>query len=168
MNCESCNGVMTRVRGQNHHYCHSCSRFQFPTKIENAEDSIKPGGKVTDFQCPKCETALEVGLLRDSLDVCFCETCRGFVIDSDSFGPLINGLRASYTGVDDKPMLMNPDDLDIKINCPACLDSMEAHPYYGPGNAVIDTCMHCRLVWFDHGELARLVRASGLRAQSST
>jgi Zn-finger nucleic acid-binding protein len=31
---------------------------------------------------------------------------------------------------------------------------MDAHPYYGGGYAVIDTCESCGQVWLDAGELA--------------
>ncbi len=38
---------------------------------------------------------------------------------------------------------------------------MQTHPYYGPGNIVIDTCGHCNAIWLDHGELGRAVNAPG-------
>ncbi len=33
---------------------------------------------------------------------------------------------------------------------------MDAHPYYGGGNVVIDTCATCQLVWLDFGELRKI------------
>jgi Zn-finger nucleic acid-binding protein len=38
---------------------------------------------------------------------------------------------------------------------------MATHPYLGPGNAVIDTCSACELIWLDYGELTQLVEAPG-------
>ena len=38
---------------------------------------------------------------------------------------------------------------------------MATHPYYGPGNVVIDTCETCELVWLDFGELKQIVDAPG-------
>jgi Zn-finger nucleic acid-binding protein len=38
---------------------------------------------------------------------------------------------------------------------------MDVHPYYGPGNIVIDTCGTCQLLWLDHGELASVIDAPG-------
>jgi Zn-finger nucleic acid-binding protein len=35
---------------------------------------------------------------------------------------------------------------------------MDTHPYGGGGNAVIDSCFVCRLVWLDAGELTVLER----------
>ena len=38
---------------------------------------------------------------------------------------------------------------------------MSTHPYYGPGNIVIDTCAGCGVIWLDFGELNRVVAAPG-------
>ena len=38
---------------------------------------------------------------------------------------------------------------------------MTTHPYYGPGNVVIDSCEPCDLVWLDFGELKQIVDAPG-------
>ena len=38
---------------------------------------------------------------------------------------------------------------------------MITHPYFGPGNVVIDSCEHCELVWLDFGELQQIVDAPG-------
>ena len=163
MNCENCNATLTPVGGQNYHRCDVCQSYQFPTDIESAEDSIKPTGKLTAFQCPKCKQALEVGSLRGMVDVCFCPNCRGYVIDSETLGSLVNELRQAYQGPDDTPRPLDSRELDQPVVCPACRETMDAHPYYGPGNSVLDSCIHCKLAWFDHGELARIVRAPGLR-----
>jgi len=40
---------------------------------------------------------------------------------------------------------------------------MDVHPYYGPGNVVVDTCGECGLIWLDHGEMTRVEQASGVR-----
>ena len=163
MQCESCQGTMLQVYGQEHSHCAACNTFEFPTSIDTAEDALEPSGKTNEFQCPKCDQALELGKLRGMVDVCFCSNCRGFVIDSGSLGDIVNELRGSYEGPDDKPRPIDSNALDRNCRCPACLDKMDAHPYYGPGNVVIDTCMHCKLAWFDHGELAKIVRAPGKR-----
>ena len=38
---------------------------------------------------------------------------------------------------------------------------MATHPYYGPGNVVLDSCGACDLVWLDFGELKQIVDAPG-------
>jgi len=166
MECVSCSGVMLPVYGQSHHQCRSCNSYSFPAEIDQTDEPIVPTGRITGFDCPRCKVGLEVGVLGDNVEVCFCSNCRGYVIDNDTFGKLARSLRDSYTGVDDKPKPIAPDQLDVVQNCPACFSKMEAHPYYGPGSVVIDSCSQCKLVWMDHGELGRIVRAPGQRAGS--
>lgn len=153
---------MLPVYGQSHHHCSNCNLYQFPTNQTESLESIEPQGRVTPFQCPKCAIDLQVGLLH-GVQVCFCENCRGFVADNETVGHLAMNLRDAYVGADDQPKPIDPNQLDIHANCPACLERMDAHPYYGPGSIVIDTCMHCKLAWLDHGELSRIIRAPGLR-----
>lgn len=38
---------------------------------------------------------------------------------------------------------------------------MDVHPYYGPGNIVIDTCSRCNVIWLDCGELQQIADAPG-------
>jgi Zn-finger nucleic acid-binding protein len=154
---------MAQVYGQTHHHCQSCNTFEFPTSIQVSEIPIFPQGKDTNFQCPKCVLPLEVGLIQSSMQVCFCNNCRGFVMPSQSLGLLINDLRSEYKGADDKPFPIDPAELDKFDNCPACLEKMDSHPYYGPGNVVLNTCNACKLAWLDHGELAKIIRAPGPR-----
>lgn len=164
MNCGTCSSVMLPVYGQSHHHCYSCNTYSFPASINETVEAIAPTGKKTDFQCPRCAIALEVGTLAGKAQVCFCENCRGYVIDNDTFGDVAQALRANYTGADDKPTPIDPNQLEVSQNCPACFGKMEAHPYYGPGSVVIDSCSHCKLNWMDHGELGRIIRAPGRRA----
>ena len=166
MNCNSCSGVMLQVYGQTHFHCSSCNSFEFPTELGNSLEAIKPKGKVTPFQCPKCAIDLQVGTLHDQVEVCFCENCRGFVVDSATFGAIATELRDAYTGPEDTPQPIDPTQMDRRESCPACFERMDAHPYYGPGNIVLDTCMYCKLAWLDHGELSRIIRAPGLRNQN--
>jgi len=154
---------MSLVHGQSHHHCLTCNVFEFPTALESDEIPIKAEETVTDFQCPKCVIPLRVGLIYEGMQVCFCDNCRGFVIPSQSLGTLVNELRRDYQGEDDKPVPIDPSELDKFDNCPACLERMDSHPYYGPGNLVLNTGNACKLAWLDHGELAKIVRAPGPR-----
>ncbi|MDB2687619.1 zf-TFIIB domain-containing protein [Mariniblastus sp.] len=166
MNCDTCSSVMLPVYGQSHHECRGCNTFSFPTELDQTDEPITATGKKTGFNCPRCAVELEVGLMVDTVQVCFCNNCRGYVIDNDTFGNLAIALRDGYKGADDKPKPIDPKQLETSQNCPACFAKMEAHPYYGPGSVVIDSCTHCKLAWLDHGELGRIVRAPGRRAGS--
>ena len=166
MNCTSCSGEMLPVYGQSHHQCRSCNTYSFSNCIDKTDEPITPTGKTTGFDCPRCEVQLEVGTMVGSVQVCFCNNCRGYVIDNQTFGDLARSLRDEYQGVDDNPKPIDPNQLDVVQNCPACFGRMEAHPYYGPGSVVIDSCAQCKLAWLDHGELGRIIRAPGQRAGS--
>ena len=168
MNCESCSGTMTQVYGQTHHHCQSCNAYSFPTPIDQSIEAITPSGKETSFNCPQCSIPLEVGTIHGAMQVCFCKNCRGYVVDNTTFGVLATELRNAYQGPDDKPKPIDPDQLDVATKCPACHEKMNAHPYYGPGSIVLDTCMHCKLAWLDHGELGRIIRAPGVRNQNKS
>ncbi len=166
MNCLSCDGVLEEVYGQSHHCCRSCNVYQFPNGLDEGLGPITSCGQTTSFLCPKCEVCLEVGSITDSVQVCFCNNCRGFVTSSQSLGQLIAQMRSAYQGPDDRPQPLNPQELGIYDACPACREKMDSHPYYGPGNLVLNTCNRCQLAWLDHGELAKIIRAPGPRAPS--
>ncbi|MDG1874732.1 MAG: zf-TFIIB domain-containing protein [Mariniblastus sp.] len=154
---------MQTVHALDHLHCAACNTFSFPNELEESFETIKPSGKVTAFQCPICDVGLESGTLFDNTEVCFCRNCRGFVVDTASFGLMATQVRSLYTGLEDQPIPIDPKQLDIHQPCPVCSEDMDAHPYYGPGNIVLDTCMQCKLVWLDHGELGRIIRAPGKR-----
>lgn len=163
MNCLSCDAALEKVHGQSHHWCRDCNRYEFPTDLGEGEVPITSDGGSTHFQCPKCEVSLEVGSITDSVQVCFCNNCRGFVTSSQSLGQVIGQMRVAYQGPDDRPQPIDPQELEILDKCPACRVTMESHPYYGPGNIVLNTCNQCQLAWLDHGELAKIIRAPGPR-----
>ena len=157
-----CGMPLTIPRGFDHSKCDSCGDFWFPTSIEKSQDAIVPQNKTTPFSCPRCQVDLEVGKIGKT-ELCFCPSCRGFVIDSVSLGHLIMHRRAEYRGADDQPIPADYRQLDVPGTCPACFAKLSAHHYGGPGNVVIDSCIHCKLAWMDHGELAKIVRGSGER-----
>ena len=161
--CPKCSNAMNQVHGQTHHHCAGCNTFAFDKAIDETLEPIKATGTETDFTCPKCVTTnLEVGTIAET-QAAFCGNCRGYVIDSGSFGFLATSLRQAYKGPDDKPVLIDQKALNESVNCPACLTKMHAHPYYGPGNSVINSCSECKLTWLDHGELSTIIRAPGAR-----
>lgn len=126
-------------------------------------ESLAFSGRALDFQCPACATALEVATVFGRTSVASCSQCHGFLIDRPSFADLISDLRKSYVGADEMPQPLDTIALEVDRHCPACYQTMETHPYYGPGNAVIDSCNGCQLTWFDAGEMASLVSAPGRR-----
>ncbi len=119
--------------------------------------------EVLQLLCPRCRVPLRKGLLYDHWQVCGCADCGGFVVPKRSFQEMIRRLRAAYRGPDDQPTPMDPAELNESCDCPGCLQPMETHPYYGPGNSVIDSCAGCGVTWLDQSELERIIRAPGQR-----
>lgn len=163
MQCEHCGGTLRLVHGQDHYECEFCSTLTFLHQPEVSDDGVRVADSGTSFSCPVCpDSTLVVGWI-DKTQVAFCSQCRGFVIDSESLGHLVQAKRAAYRGPDQRPIPVQARELDVRRRCPACQQFMQTHPYYGPGNSVIDSCVHCLLTWIDHGELDRIIRAPGLR-----
>jgi len=97
----------------------------------------------------------------------YCQTCRGLLLDRQTFVDAVQTKRAWATGEPRVPGPLDRRDLERAVDCPRCRQRMSTHPYYGPGRIVIDTCDACNLVWLDHGELERVVDAPGRDRGSS-
>ncbi len=184
MNCPTCNTPTELVAGTENSSCPSCYQNADPICNEpqamtstsapqlpagNCEGLVGIGAS-TEFTCPRCPNSnLQVAPLCGT-QVCFCAECRGFAIDQNSLGELIEILRASYDGHDDLPTPMNAAELNTDCYCPTCHEKMDTFPYCGPGAVVMDACRHCKLSWFDRGELVKIIRAPGQRgfARSTT
>jgi Zn-finger nucleic acid-binding protein len=95
----------------------------------------------------------------ESQSLLYCAQCHGMLISMEKFLPLVERLRA----VRDRPAAFAaaPDrQADAKnLRCPLCDHPMDDHPYGGPGNVTIDSCEECSVIWFDRGELRRIVVA---------
>jgi Zn-finger nucleic acid-binding protein len=82
-------------------------------------------------------------------------------MDRWSFGQLVKFRRSRTKEIPIPPPPLDTNEYQRKLNCPRCGKPMEIHPYYGPGNIVIETCASCNLIWLDYGELSRVVNAPG-------
>jgi Zn-finger nucleic acid-binding protein len=160
MNCVNCGAPMTLVDGRDDFLCDFCSTLRLPKASDVSADGVKPPGQESRLLCPICEVELSAGLIVGN-PVLYCETCRGALFGGENLLHVVRKLRAERTGPPDKPRPLNPEELRRKIRCPACRGVMEAHPYYGPGNVVVDSCAQCRLVWLDQGEIGAIERAPG-------
>ncbi len=92
-----------------------------------------------------------------------CPGCYGVAIPQPTLGLLVASRRAACRGPERPPLPIEGADLSRRRDCPLCREPMEVHPYYGPGNSVIESCANCRLVWLDVGELSAVGQAPGLR-----
>ncbi len=90
--------------------------------------------------------------------VCYCGQCRGFLAEIDVFSVIVTERRAHHGPHEKRTEPFDPAELKRVLTCPNCQQRMDTHPYFGGGNAVVDTCEDCGLIWLDEGELAIIER----------
>lgn len=155
--CENCGAAMVPLPGRSYFYCEYCGSFCFP---EPSEDGVIVLGKSSNVDCPICSTALSTASVTE-VRVLHCPTCRGVLTTQEAFSVVVKLLRAQASGEPNAVRPVNREELQREIACPGCGMTMDTHPYYGPGNVVIDNCPRCALVWLDSGELAAIRDAPG-------
>ena len=78
--------------------------------------------------------------------------------ETDTFGVIVTKRRALHGPHENRTSPFDPSELKRVLTCPNCQQRMDTHPYFGGGNAVVDTCEGCGLIWLDAGELAIIER----------
>ena len=161
MNCQNCGAAMDLVGGRHYFFCTHCGSFHFP------EGTTDQGVRVVQrdadhaplrrLQAPAGVGGAAFG----GAEVEYCENCRGVLLTRAHFAAVVDRQRAWASS---PPVLPTPLDrraLQRSMRCSWCDGEMSTHPYYGPGNVIIDTCETCDLVWLDFGELQQIVDAPG-------
>lgn len=161
--CRQCGGTLAGVPGRDYLQCQYCLSLAFLTDDPLTVDRIIPLDSQVASCCPGGHGPLRKGLL-DDRPALYCGSCFGVLLPNDAFGTLIGHRRARRGSVEyEDPRPIDPRQYERRLFCPNCSSRMEVHPYYGPGNIVIDSCSRCLLIWLDHGELACVERARGGR-----
>ena len=160
MNCRNCGAPMELFDRRRYHFCSFCGSFEFIDAqavdgIVVAERSDAPRA------CPLCAAPLVKARLDDQYPVDYCERCRGVLLPRAIFAEAIARRRARETGPPVAPLPIDQRELKRAVACPSCRARMDVHPYYGPGNVVIDSCPRCDLIWLDLGELQQITEAPG-------
>lgn len=153
MNCSNCGGGLQPVGNRNYFRCPYCQTFHYP---EETDDGVAVIGDDARRDCPVCTTPLLTAAVSGHA-VGHCPTCRGLLATNETFGRVVRLKRAAARSVP-PPIPFDPTELNHRLKCPGCGGWMDRHPYHAGGNAVIDTCYRCRLVWLDTGELAVIGR----------
>jgi Zn-finger nucleic acid-binding protein len=148
---------MRPVPDRDYFYCEYCSSFAFP---EPSSDGVVLLGGRSDVDCPVCSSRLSTASVAE-VRVLHCVGCKGVLAEQEAFSTIVRFIRAQATGEPDPVRPVNQEELEREIACPCCGRTMETHPYYGPGNIVIDNCARCRVIWLDYGELAAIRDAPG-------
>jgi Zn-finger nucleic acid-binding protein len=160
MNCKNCGGAMELFASRGYFFCRYCGSFHFP-ETAGADGVRVLGTSKETLTCTGCRKPLLTALLDETYPIHYCENCRGVLISRRDFATVVQRRRAWATGQPGPPVPLNQSELTRKMTCPGCQTPLATHPYYGPGNVVIDTCEPCEFVWLDFGELKQIVAAPG-------
>ena len=149
---------MVLVLQRDYFFCEYCGTFQFPSEIDEGIHilMVSPEG----LNCPVCSKDLAQASI-DGLRGLYCQNCRGLLLAQVTFGKLVLLRRSRAAGEGERPRPINPLELERAIPCPICSQVMDTHPYYGPGNIVIDNCPTCHIIWLDAAELKAIQEAPG-------
>lgn len=162
MNCDNCGAPFEAVSRSGVLQCSYCESRRVLSEQGYGLDGVVLLSTPTDLDCPSCGDQLVAALIDDH-GCRACPSCFGVEIRQSDFGDLVAVRRSAYAGADVRPMPLNPAELRITRDCPHCRESMEVHPYFGPGNTVIDSCSRCGLVWLDAGEMSAIEKTAGRR-----
>lgn len=139
--------------------CDYCGRIHVP---DTNDDGVRILGEIAPsvgfVECPVCQVPLVHAAL-DGQRIHYCRRCRGMLIPIDIFSPVIEDLRSRRERPSELIRPLDASELDRPARCPQCRHQMISHVYGGGGNVVVSTCERCAVVWLDHGELDRIVRA---------
>ncbi len=163
LSCRNCGGVLRCFGNQASYRCEYCHSVAVVSETPLLVDGIQPVNDALNSPCPACSDCLQTAQL-EGRPVLYCTGCFGVLVRREHFGAIVNERRSRRVGLEQEEMRpIDPNETPRHLRCPACEDHMETHPYYGPGNVVIDSCAKCDSVWLDHGELSRVERAVGGR-----
>jgi Zn-finger nucleic acid-binding protein len=151
---------MTLVASRRYFHCGHCGAYHFRESVES--DGIRIVGHSTDaLKCPACLLPMAHALLDDQHPIDFCARCRGILLPRTSFAVVTQKRRAWATSPPAQPVPLDPEELRRRLACPKCGRTFQTYPHSGPGNAVIDNCAACDVIWLDFGEMRQIVDAPG-------
>jgi len=162
MHCQNCAALLEFSPFSAVANCEHCGTITPLSSLEHGSDRIVWSETPTGTCCPRCGDGLVQATLAGN-PAQACTQCRGVMLANAAFGALVRERRAGYRGMAFTPHPVDLEQLTDPVACPGCRRMMEVHPYYGPGNQIIDSCCRCGLVWIDSGELTAMERASGVR-----
>jgi len=105
------------------------------------------------MDCPECQSTILTEQY-DGIEICRCSKCRGIWLAGSKLLELAETIKSHNKFPVD---LKNPlRQIDTRSrSCPRCLTQvMRTYKY---GDTDLDTCMICKGIWFDSGELEAVV-----------
>lgn len=160
--CPSCGTPIATVR------CAGCFHMNPPSAALctgcGKELGLEPLGEPDRLLCPDCKRPFQAfvggpGVLHD------CTACGGQLVDHELLKDLLEQRELYGQSAPRRPPRHNPLDSPMRyVACPACGDIMTRRNFGGNSGVIIDVCRN-HGVWFDRGELPRVlafVEAGGL------
>lgn len=167
MNCPNCGAGLTISSLSSLAMCDYCGTTHQRQTAARGVDRIDITDQPLEQKCPACRTHLFRGFV-DEYEVAACQGCEGFLVAGGAIRRIIEGRRATFEGVESVPQPLDDAFLNVPGRaCPQCHEGMERHPYYGPGNAIIEDCGRCCRLWFEAGTLAAIEAAPGSRKKQA-
>ena len=155
MTCPSCGAALRLETDRNFLLCSYCGSVYFP---EPNADGVRVLGETSPLDCPVCAVPLTHASIGDGR-MLYCTRCRGMLIPMDAFLGIVQDLRSQRAGSEDVEHQPDWREMDRRIACPQCRQTMDTRPYGGGGNVIMEDCENCSLNWLDYGELEKIVRA---------
>lgn len=155
MNCKRCGAPMLMVTGQAYLHCEYCGGYDFS---DPNQDGVILLGEMSHQTCPVCSQPL-VSASVNEVHIQSCPNCRGNLISQEAMLPILRLAEPRNWVADVPEQQADKGELNRKINCPSCQKIMEAYPYGGAGNIIIQGCGKCKLIWLDFGELSKVIRS---------
>ena len=104
------------------------------------------------MNCPVCKKPLIV-VERNNVEVDYCLSCKGFWLDKNELEVLniILGIKSNFVAPFKHPAIQSNEK---KLICPYCNAKMKKIRMNG---AIIDVCPNFHGMWFDKGELPKIL-----------
>lgn len=106
--------------------------------------------------CPVCKESLIV-LELDQVEIDFCTECHGIWLDSGELEILLGNTEAALAFIAHFDSLTSVKE--DRYKCPICNSRMEKIQYTDPQSPVLDRCVKNHGIWFDSGELERVLNS---------
>jgi Zn-finger nucleic acid-binding protein len=151
---------MEIVASRHYFFCRHCGTFHFPEAVDEGIRVLEREPTV-EQRCGVCRVPLATAVLDGGFSARYCERCRGVLLPRQHFAEVVQTRRWWARTPPASPVPLDQRELARTIRCPECASPMLTHPYYGPGNVVLDTCSQCDLVWLDFRELTQITNAPG-------
>ena len=160
MNCRNCGAAMDFMATRHYFFCRHCGTFHFPEAVDEGIRVLEREPAVVQ-RCGVCMKPLATAVLDDGFSARYCERCRGVLLPRAHFAEVVQKRRWWARTPPAAPVPLDQRELERSIKCPGCARLMSTHPYYGPGNVVLDSCAQCDLIWLDFRELTQITNAPG-------